>query len=37
MEVVEIRARRRPIHLGEGATGRAATMRAPVQVTGLLE
>ena len=30
-EVVEI-LRAAPIHLGEGATGRAATMRAPVQV-----
>jgi signal transduction histidine kinase len=30
-EIVEI-LRAAPIHLGEGATGRAATMRAPVQV-----
>ena len=30
-EVVEI-LRAAPIHLGEGATGRAATLRAPVQV-----
>jgi GAF domain-containing protein len=30
-EVVEM-LRAAPIHLGEGATGRAATMRAPVQV-----
>src|SRR4030095_1274303 len=31
VEVVEM-LRAAPIHLGEGATGRAATMRAPVQV-----
>ena len=33
-EVVEI-LRAAPIHLGEGATGRAATMRAPVQVSDI--
>ena len=26
-----------PVHLGEGATGRTATMRAPVQVPDILE
>jgi signal transduction histidine kinase len=33
-EVVEM-LRAAPIHLGEGATGRAATMRAPVQVSDI--
>ena len=33
-EIVET-LRAAPIHLGEGATGRAATMRAPVQVSDL--